>query len=168
MKKLTAEQALAQKIAQLPDEINPDRDLWLGIERAIEQQSHAPVVDEKKGPLAVVWATAASFAAVMLIGYLVNLSPTTGVSSGELVALMQQNFEQQKVTLLVSLGQPKINELPSAMQEQLKQLKSARLAIKQALANDENNVDLINLLDWTQKQELELIEKLYTPQWQHI
>ncbi len=46
------------------------------------------------------------------------------------------------------------------MQEQLLQLSQARLAIKKALENDENNVDLLNLLRFTQQQELNLLQQL--------
>ena len=41
-------------------------------------------------------------------------------------------------------------------------------AIYQALENDPNNSELLNLLRWTQDQELALIEQVYSPQWQTI
>lgn len=70
--------------------------------------------------------------------------------------------------ILTSFGQPKLKELPVAMQEELQQLEKARSSIEKALADDENNSDLIDLLRWTQQQELKLIERLYSPQWQTI
>ena len=42
------------------------------------------------------------------------------------------------------------------------------IGAEKALLNDVNNSDLLNLLRWTQKQELELIKQLYSPQWQSI
>jgi hypothetical protein len=47
------------------------------------------------------------------------------------------------------------------MQTELSQLAKARVAIRNALDNDENNVDLLNLLDFTQQQELKLLQQLY-------
>ena len=34
--------------------------------------------------------------------------------------------------------------------------------------NITNNSDLLNLLRWTQQQELDLLKQLYSPQWQSI
>jgi len=70
--------------------------------------------------------------------------------------------------MLVSFGQPKLSALPLEMQKQLAQLLSARQAIEKALVDDPNSSDLLNILRWTQKQELELIKQLYSPQWQTI
>jgi hypothetical protein len=75
--------------------------------------------------------------------------------------MMQQSFNQQKVSLRNSYGNPKVELLPIAMQTELSQLAKARVAINNALENDENNVDLLNLLDFTQQQELKLLQQLY-------
>ena len=54
------------------------------------------------------------------------------------------------------------------MQKQFKELSSARVAINKALKDDPNNSDLLNLLRWTQQQELDLLQQVYSPQWQTI
>jgi 3-dehydroquinate dehydratase len=74
---------------------------------------------------------------------------------------MQHNFQQQKQTLLVSYGKPSMEQLSPAMKKELKQLGDARASIRKALASDENNADLLNLLDFTQQQELKLLQQLY-------
>jgi hypothetical protein len=74
---------------------------------------------------------------------------------------MQKNFQQQKSAMLVSFGQPNLAQLPEAMKQELQQLEAARKSIRQALLKDENNVDLLNLLDFTQQQELKLLTQLY-------
>ena len=52
--------------------------------------------------------------------------------------------------------------------KQFKQLTSAQLTIRKALESEPNNIDLLNLLRWTQQQEIDLLNKLYSPQWQSI
>ena len=47
------------------------------------------------------------------------------------------------------------------MQQELTQLSEARASIRKALLTDKNNADLINLLDFTQQQELKLLQQLY-------
>ena len=89
-------------------------------------------------------------------------------SSLNLVMAMQENFKQTKQTMLVSFGQPKVSELPQEIQEELIKLSSAQATIEKALIEDPSNNDLLNLLRWTQKQELDLLTQLYSPKWQSI
>ncbi len=156
-------------ISELPKEISPERDLWQGIDKAITHDEQLTHKINTKAPVA--WA-ASIVAAVLLTWYGtgVHLSNDAIDSNAKmnLVARMHHDFEQEKQLVLASFGQPKVEELSPAMQEQLKQLAQARNSIEKALKNDENNTDLINLLRWTQQQELKLIEKLYSPQWQTI
>ena len=63
--------------------------------------------------------------------------------------------------MLVSYGQPDMTNLPIKMQDQLTELAQARKTIEKALANDGNNVELLNLLRFTQQQELKLLQQLY-------
>ena len=81
---------------------------------------------------------------------------------------MQTDFQQQRQLLLVSFGQPDITKLSPEMQDELAKLASARQTIEKALLEDPENGDLLNLLRWTQQQELEFIEQLFRPQWQSI
>lgn len=163
-----SQQQLQQKLEQLPREMSPERDLWPGIEQALQRQPQtANRTRPRTRALPVAWA--ASLVAAVLLTW-VGLSPQQQNLQGELslVATMKNNFKQQKQTMLVSFGQPELTKLPKAMQQQLTQLASAREAIQVALAADANNVDLVNLLRWTQQQELALLEQLYSPKWQSI
>ncbi len=166
MNNSSSKSSLEQQVANLPKEITPQRDLWRGIENAIAitPQQH----DSKKRPLAPV-AWAASVVVAILVSWLsFNLPPSESTNQMTLASGMQQDFEQQKQSMLVSLGQPKLEKLPAEMQAQLADLASARNAISKALENDPNNSELLNLLSWTQKQELELLKQLYSPKWQTI
>lgn len=163
-----AEQNLRDAIAELPQEMTPERDLWSGIEKAINQNAQAATPSQNtKVFMPTAWA--ASVVAAVLLTW-VTLGPQTdsGQQPINLVAEMQRDFEQQKQTMLVSFGTPNVSELPDAMQAELTKLSSAQKTISKALVDDPNNSDLLNLLRWTQKQELDLLKQLYSPQWQTI
>lgn len=164
----SADASLQAAIAQLPKEMPPQRDLWSGIEKAINQNAGA-VKKHSSHKVFMPTAWAASVVAAVLLTWL-NISPESSKQhpSLNLVAAMQHDFEQQKQTLLVNFGTPDIKQLPVAMQTELVKLSSAQKTISKALANDPNNSDLLNLLRWTQQQELDLLRQLYSPQWQQI
>ena len=136
----------------------------------------------------VPMAWAASIIAAVLVAW-VSFAPTTSqlstpltagneqnvkVENAPLVKSMQDSFQQQKQAMLVSYGTPDMTNLPTKMQQQLVELAQARKAIEKALLNDVNNVDLLNLLRFTQQQELNLLQQLYpymnneNVQWQTI
>lgn len=162
---------LNQEIDQLNEELTPSRDLWAGIEKAIAQKPQQQTTNDNVKFLANAKGAPLAWAASIMVAVIITWGSVTGDEQGvslDTVALMQQTFDQQKQTMLVSFGQPKLEELPQDMQEQLSQLASARKSIESALADDPNNMELINLLRWTQLQELKLIEQLYAPKWQTI
>lgn len=174
LEKVVSDKTLAVLVKKLPNEMTPERDLWPGIERAISQKIQENQVGQQRN-IFVSGAWAASIALVVLLSWftfspeikdnsgaaLVNAQGDSGITQGQLVNFMQQSFKQQKQTLLASYGQPTTDKLPVAMQQELKQLADARASIKKALLTDENNVDLLNLLDFTQQQELKLLQQLY-------
>lgn len=167
MSKLISEQTLQEQLAKLPKEMEPKRELWSGIEKAIAINSQQ-IEQKKQNVVPMAWA--ASVVAAVLLTWL-SFSPSSSnqsLYSLDLVTAMKQDFEQQKQVVLTSFGQPQLSELPPEMQTQLKELSSARAAIDKALENDPNNSELLNLLHWTQKQEIELLKQLYSPQWQTI
>ncbi len=169
-----SEKILAEQVTTLPNEMSPERDLWPGIERAISHKSQQ-IATDKQSNVFIPSAWAASVAMVMLVSWftfspsisekdvpvLVKTQEERNVTQGQLVDFMQKNFQQQKQTLLVSYGQPTVDKLSPAMQQELKQLADARASIRKALLTDENNADLLNLLDFTQQQELKLLQQLY-------
>ncbi len=167
MNSQNSEKALQEQLTQLPKEMTPERELWSGIEKAIQHNNQLNTTISSHRP-AIPMAWAASVIAAVLLTWGV-ISPQQQLQTPvSLVSAMQQDFEQQKQTMLVSFGQPKISALPVDMQKQLAELLSARQAIEKALVDDPNSNDLLNILRWTQKQELDLIKQLYSPQWQSI
>jgi len=177
------DKALQQHIDQLSDELTPERDLWAGIERAINQTAQATQQSSKQinhnekyaaNRFNTPFAWAASVVVAVLLSWQINhsFSPMPAKvaqqSSFDAVDFIKVNFQQQKQSLLVSYGKPETQKLPVKMQQELQQLESAQNTIYKALANDKNNQDLLNLLQWTQQQELKLLEQLYRPHWQII
>jgi hypothetical protein len=99
-----AEMSLQAAIAQLPKEIVPERDLWSGIDKAINQS--ATLVDsndKRKAYTPAAWA-ASIVAAVLLTWVTLGPEQLTSKPQINLVAAMQQDFEQQKQTMLVNLA----------------------------------------------------------------
>ena len=107
------------------------------------------------------WFTFSPSTVEQSIPVMVQNQQKTSPTPGQLVNFMQQNFKLQKQTLLASYGQPTVDRLPVAMQKELTQLADARASIRKALLTDNNNADLLNLLDFTQQQELKLLQQLY-------
>lgn len=187
MNRKLSDQGLASQVNKLPKEMQPQRDLWPGIERAIQEKSQQSASEIKKSTmLPTVWA--ASIIAAVLVAWFSFEPATSEVSesltahktanghfnANSLVSSMQASFEQQKQTMLVSYGTPEMADLPVNMRNQLDVLAQARKTIEKALVNDVNNVDLLNLLRFTQQQELNLLQQLYpymnneNVQWQTI
>jgi len=166
MNKQNSEQLLAAQLSDLPKELTPKRDLWLGIEKGIHNKTQLEVSNKAKNQyVPLSWAASVVFAVLLTWGV---ISPQQADSPAELVVEMQQNFEQQKQAMLVTYGQPKLADLPESLKKQLEDLASARKSIENALLEDPANNDLLNILRWTQAQELELLTKLFSPQWQSI
>jgi hypothetical protein len=170
--KTVSDGQLAKHIQNLPNEIKPQRDLWQGIELAIQGKPQVRD-DQNKRRILSSSAWAASVVAAVLVTWLsfspnkLNNSEPIG-DSAMLVSLMADNFTQQKKAILVSYGQTNTDQLSAEMQKQLQQLSAARATLKKALKEDGENADLLNLLNFTQQQELNLLQRLYTSQWQTI
>lgn len=164
MKNVTTDVSLEQQIDSLPKELAPERDLWSGIEKAIAAQ---PQDRDRKtiGVYPVAWA--ATIVVTVLVSWL-SFTPAPNQSNLNLAQVMAHDFDEQKQLMLVSLGKPDLKQLTPDMQMQLDELQKAQQAISKALVNDPNNAELLNLLRWTQKQELDLLKQIYSPQWQTI
>jgi len=170
-----SDKALQQHIDQLSGELTPERDLWAGIELAINQAEQTNTYNKQTvNRFNTPFAWAASVIVAILFSWQLNhtFSPIPAKvaqqNSFDAVDFIKVNFQQQKQSLLVSYGKPETKQLPLKMQQELQQLEGAQNTIYKALESDKNNQDLLNLLQWTQQQELKLLEQLYRPHWQTI
>jgi len=161
MKENQFEQLLQQKLDKLPREIQPQRDLWPGIDLALENQTqHA------NNP--VLWAgIAASIAVFGLVG-LLSLNIVTGpalkpVELNQLVSNMSEQHEKQKQFLLASYEQQPA--LTDNWRDQLGELDSAATVIKTALEGDPGDANLIKLLQQVYQQQIKLIQSVHQSRW---
>lgn len=166
---------LQQQIDELPKALKPSRDLWAGIDHAIESQQQYRTKPSKVYQL---FGVAAGFAVLGLSAWMYMQSSVEPLptQNQELVAEvpaplqyideLSTLFEQRKQTLLV-----KYQDNPTATQDwklQLEQLDKAALVIKQALVNDPTNAQLIKMLQQTYQQQIDLIEAVNRSPWQSI
>ena len=180
------DQLLQQKIEQLPQEKQPDRDLWLGIDIALTESNSQSMTQlaatqrrmQKKADSSIIttalsdWLAIkpmATFASIMLLAFvswnsLNNLAPET--SSSQLVAQMMLQHEEQKSVLLASFADAP--ELTSNWQTQLQELEEAAKVIESALQSDPENITLLKMLQHVHQQQLELIATVHVPFWQTI
>ncbi len=179
------EQKLQQQIADLPKAIEPGKDLWAGIDIALtmkdskggatRQFADAAGGQANNASNVVSWdftrspkmlALAASFVAVAALSW--NwLQPTPNHNQTlQLVEAMTQQHAAQKGALLVSMAEAQ--PLAENWQQQLKDLEAAAIAIRTALEQEPENVALLKMLQQVHQQQIELIERVHSPQWDRV
>ena len=145
----------------LPKEMQPDRDLWTGIEYAIEMHdntSATPAWKYASGVAVLVVAVAATWMFATHehehdVGF-------EGVRLTTLIEDMDESFVMEKAALLKSFeGEQSLTE---NWNEQLRELEEARLGVKQVLENNPNNVYMIQVMQNIQQQQLDLIKRVHT------
>ncbi len=155
------ERLLQEKLDDLPREIQPQRDLWPGIDLALE--NHAQGANKP----ALLAGIAASIAVFSLVGLLIlNTGTDPGNEPGELAQLvsnMSEQYENQKRSLLASYEQQPA--LTDNWQQQLQELDDAATVIRTALTEDPGDADLIRLLQQVYQQQIKLIQSVHQPRW---
>lgn len=153
---------LDASVEELPREIKPPRDLWTGIDHAIELRAH----DRRKWRSNKFLQAAAVAALVVGGSWFFSLdlgSNNTTSSEARLTTLAEdidKGFKAKKANILaVYEGQP---ALTSTWQDQLRELEIARDDIWEALKENPNNVYMIQILMEVQQQQLDLIESVHT------
>lgn len=180
MSKQDFEQHLREQIEHVPDSIQPEKDLWSGIDIALTMRAAgAEQVSPSKTQVSTrsnvisadffgspkVYALAASFFAVAAISW--NLTQTPQVTDASLlVEAMTQQHSAQKDALLVSVAETQ--PLTQDWQQQLNDLEAAALAIRTALEKEPDNVALLKMLQQVHQQQIDLIERVHSPQWNRI
>lgn len=184
MNDLEFDKTLQQQIDALPRQMKPSRDLWAGIDNAIEQQDQQKQGNHHGKPgfsFQKLSAVAASFA---VLGFTAWLTFNANIPLGdtqqsanvpgayapgdnlEYVTQMTESFEVQKQDLLVKYEGHKPNA--DNWRAQLKELDSAAVSIKKVLDQDPSNAQLIKMLQQTYQQQLDLIKAVNKSPWQTI
>lgn len=154
-------QSIEQQAQQLPEELSPKRDLWPGIEQALNQAQQ-----ETKTTAWPAWQkVAAVFAPVVLVFGLWNNS-SSQAGNLEWLTPVAASFELQKQTLLqqVSGRTPLIDDYQASMAE----LEQAEQALKKALQSQPEDPALMKMLNQVYQQQLSLINKAHQPKFTQI
>lgn len=163
MSKTNFKQTLADQLADVNKELQPERDLWPGIELALSSEvaNPSPVAVGKK-----MYLVAATVAIFGLIGWLsVNQQHVSLTGDDLVVSLSEQHLEQKNALLVRFKDQPALTQ---NWQDQLTELDDAANAIKTALENEPNNMALLKMLQSVHQQQINLIERVHSPKWSQI
>ncbi|KAA1151964.1 hypothetical protein EU510_14045 [Pseudoalteromonas sp. FUC4] len=158
MNKPNFDDYLNESLNTLDKEITPQKDLWAGIERAMVSNKQ-----DLKGT--VIWPKLTAIAACTLATliaintFIITLEPQPAVA-------ISDYFSAQKNSLLVEYKNEEA--LTTNWQTQLQELEEAEQAIKQVLEKEPQNQALLTMLAQIYQQQLDLINKVHAPRWQHI
>ena len=159
MSKTNFDDYLNESLNQLDKSIPPKKELWDGIERAIIADNQPAINSNQYWPK--LTAIAACFTAALVSTVLLFKVPEANTA-----VAMSEFFTKQKQSLLVQY-QSQV-ALTDNWQVQLQELEDAEQAIKQTLENEPKNKALLSMLAQVYQQQLDLINKVHAPRWQHI
>lgn len=163
MTSIKSPETLKQHIEQLPAEIEPQRDLWQGIELSISGQKPPAKKPHKLIAIAAGLLIPAVLTGLMLFN---NTQQNTGVEADNVALQLSRQFESQKQSLLVTYSDQQA--VTDNWQGQLAELEEAAVAIKAALEHEPENMALLRMLQTIYQQQIDLIERVHAPKWQQI
>lgn len=157
MSNRNAETRLQDAIDALPREVLPQRDLWPGIAHALLMPERAPVPWYR--PVALAASLLLMLALCLNFGASEQTLPNSVVE--QFFSTLQREHELNKQTLLVGFR----NQQPvyADWEQQLLQLEQAEAAIFEALRDDPENLELIEILRQVQGKQLDVIDKAFDP-----
>ncbi|XOV80571.1 MAG: hypothetical protein ACFHVJ_06375 [Aestuariibacter sp.] len=171
MSKQAFEHKLKQQLADLPREMQPDKDLWSGIDIALTTREHEQPQQKKIQNNVLAFkqqyvALAASILVVATLSWQLLTPAPQQFEPERLVNALTEQHIQQKSALLASYSETQA--ATANWQQQLDELEQAGEAIRAALKEDPDNVALMKMLQHTYQQQIDLIEKVHAPAWHRI
>lgn len=160
MNKQSFEHYLNEELKNLPQEQAPERDLWIGIERAISKPKAQAYTASK-----TFVGLAASFMVVSIVAWF-SFQSGKSIQGYDLVTALSEQHQAQKQALLVQYRDQ--SSATENWQEQITELDQAAEAIKKALKEEPDNPALLNMLKHVYEQQMNLIERVHTPRWNQI
>lgn len=153
----------AQLESEFPREIEPSRDLWAGIEKAITEDSHR----SSRSWSVNTKIFAASAASVLVAVLAIQLMPSQTIATSQAgISALVNTYEEQKGMLLAQYkDQPAVT---NNWQQQLNELEAAAVTIRASLKDNPDNAVLTKMLSKLYQQQLDLINKVHSPKWQQI
>ena len=154
-----AERRLQDALDALPREVRPQRDLWPGIEHALLLPQRPEVAWYRHGALAA--SLLLVLASSLYFGTQQSAQRMPNSVVEEFLATLQDEHELNKQTLLIRYEdqQPYYPD----WERQLLELEQAEAAIFDALRDDPQNLEMIEILRGVQQKQLNLIDKVFEP-----
>lgn len=159
---------LNEKIQQLNKHKLPERDLWQGIEYALDNDAAScePKTSWNMRFLSSPMPLAACVCMLAVVMYFGFSNSNQQQSILQLATELSEQHEEQKAFLLTSFSEQQATT--TNWKQQLSELDEAALAIRKALEQEPDNTVLLNMLKRVHQQQLELIERVHRPNWQLI
>jgi hypothetical protein len=148
---------LNEELQNLQRDIAPSRDLWPGIDHAINSSNTYAVPK----PLAIAASILLVVSLAFSAGLYLNRPLDNRRDATALIALLQSDHERNKQALLVEYENQ--TALAPDWEGQMEQLEQAEEAIYEALREDPDNIELLKILRQVQTKQIELIESVYAP-----
>ena len=156
---------------RLPRDVQPDRDLWMGIEARLDAEPEAPVGKARAGRLPTVWLQAAAAVVVVLtasifgVVWMTDSGTPVEIAATSPVPGEAPDTPQVPVWPGSMADDPAvyaIEALPVEVREEVKislaELRAARKAVEDVLEQQPNNAWLRSLWMHTYEQEMKLLE----------
>jgi hypothetical protein len=150
-------EALQRAIAQLPREQLPQRDLWPGIELAINEA--APAVKWKQHT-ALAASLLLVLAASLQFGRVQPEPGAAGIERDVLVALQSEHINSKQALLVQYQDEAPLYQ---DWEMQMQQLEQAEQVIYNALREEPGNLELLKMLRLVQQKQLNLIDSVFSP-----
>lgn len=147
---------LHEELNNLRRDIPPARDLWPGIDHAINSKTIAV-----PKPVAIAAGILLVVSVAFSAGLYFNRPLPDSQAMTDLVAMLQSEHERHKQALLVEYQDQ--TALAPDWEDQMQQLEQAEEAIYEALRDDPENIELLKILRQVQTKQIELIESVYAP-----
>ena len=158
---------LDSSVDELPREMRPPRDLWIGIDHAIEMRDN-----DRRSRTQKYFQVAAMLALVIggsMFFYdqpILDNNNSNEVNLAMLADDIDKGFKVQKANILaVYEGKP---ALTATWRDQLRELEVARSNVWKELQKNPQNAYMLKILLEVQQQQLDLIENVHTTLHQDI
>ncbi len=148
---------LQRAIAQVPREQMPQRDLWPGIELAINE-AQPPVQWKQRTALAA--SLLLVLAASLQFGRVQPEPDAAGIEWDVLVALQSEHLHSKQALLVQYEDEAPLYQ---DWETQMQQLEQAEQVIYNALREEPGNLELLKMLRLVQQKQLNLIDSVFSP-----
>lgn len=156
------EAEVLKQASELDKEIAPSRDLWPGIEQAINNVPQQRGVEKSWSSYSKIAASFAPIVLVLGLWFGQSINNDNPGDNEQLFNPIAAGFEIQKRQLLIQVsGQP---SAVSNWQESLAELEQAEQALVKALQSQPEDPALMKMLHQVYQQQLELIQAAHKPE----